>query len=231
MAINFGGEQKQKEGGQGPIPKGSKVKVALTIREPKEGKADPQDGTVTVFKSGLKGLDLEFEVIGGSFEGKTIWENWFLPVGFQTVALTKGQTGACNGSGAKMRAAVEATRNIHPDDPAGNRSIESWYDLDGLEFAVKVGIETPKPGDKYINNNILKVLSIDDEDFATVMAGGEVLTDVPIPSLPEAPAAATPQAAAPAWAPPTTKAPAAPTAPTTPQAPATQPNRPAWARK
>lgn len=192
--IDLGQAGQQKEGVRGPIPPKSIVKVKMEIRKPK--KSDPQDPAVTIFKSGLKGLDCEFTVVGGQFEGVRIWENWFLPPSMQTVTLTKGQEGACNGSFAKARAVVEAARNLDPADPAANRSINSWFDLHSLEFPVKVGVDNPRPGDQYLNNNIMKVLTPVDDHFREVMGGVDVITDSPLPDIPPAPQNSTPPAAA-----------------------------------
>ncbi len=180
--IDLGQAGQQKEGARGPIPPKSIVKVKMEIRKPK--KSDPQDPAVTIFKSGLKGLDCEFVVVGGRFEGVKIWENWFLPPSMQTITMTKGQEGMCNGSFAKARAVIEAARNLDPADPAANRSIQSWFDLHGLEFPVKVDVDTPKMGDQYLNNKIAKVLTLTDDSFKEVMAGGEVITDNPFPEIP-----------------------------------------------
>ncbi|MBM9615256.1 hypothetical protein JWJ90_13300 [Desulfobulbus rhabdoformis] len=181
--INLGDAPEQKESTGGPIPPKSSVKVRIEVREPK--KKDEQDPCVFIASTGLKQLDLEFEVIGGQFEGVRIWEYWSLPPSMQTINLTKGQEGACNGSFAKMRGAIEASRNLDPADPNANRDIQSWYDLNGLEIPVRVGIDKPKPGDLYINNKISKVLVPGDKEFELVMSGGEVITEEPIPSIPE----------------------------------------------
>lgn len=190
--IDLGQAGQQKEGVRGTIPPQSIVKVRIEIRKPK--KPDPQDPAVTVFKSGLKGLDCEFTVVSGQFEGVRIWENWFLPPSMQTISLTKGQEGACNGSHAKARAVIEAARNLDPADPAANRTIQSWFDLHSLEFPVKVGVDTPKPGDQYLNNNIMKVLTPVDEHYTAVMGGGEVISDKPLPEIPPAPPSSGPPA-------------------------------------
>lgn len=190
--IDLGQAGQQKEGVRGTIPPQSIVKVRMEIRKPK--KPDPLDPAVTVFKSGLKGLDCEFTVVSGQFEGVRIWENWFLPPSMQTISLTKGQEGACNGAFAKARAVIEAARNLDPADPAANRTIQSWFDLHSLEFPVKAGVDTPKPGDQYLNNNIMKVLTPGDEHYTTVMGGGEVISDKPLPEIPPPPQSSAPPA-------------------------------------
>lgn len=223
--INLSEAPEQKDGVKGPVPPKSIVKVKMEIRQPK--KPDASDPAVTVFKSGLKGLDCEFTIIGGQFDGVRIWENIFLPPGMQSITLTKGQTGACNSGFSKARAIVEAARNLDPADPAANRTIQSWFDLHGLTFPVKVGIDTPKPGDLYINNNILKIITMADEHYAEVMAGGEVVTSEPIPEIPAATASAPPAQPGAAWwggaKDPQASAPATNTPPT-------PSNVPAWAK-
>ncbi len=193
--INLNDAEPQKERVYGPIPAKSLVKVKLEIRQPKAGKADADDPAVTVYSSGLKGLDCEFTVTGGKFEGVRIWENLFLPPAFQTIDLSKGQAGICNSSYSKMRAMVEAARGLDPNDPAADRNLASWFDLHGLEIPVKVGMNKIEPGDEFINNNISKVLTPDAANFKTVMAGGEAISDEPIPELGNKPAQHDPGAA------------------------------------
>lgn len=184
--IDLGQAGEQKEiGTNGPIPPKSVVKVRMALRKPKS--PDSQDPSVNIFKSGLKGLDCEFTVIGGHFDGLRIWENWFLPPSMQTITLSKGQEGVCNGSFAKERAVIEAARSLDPEDPAANRSISTWFDLHGLEFPVKVGIDKPKPGDQYLNNTLLKVITTTDEHYKEVMGGVDHITSEPIPELPAVP--------------------------------------------
>lgn len=226
MAINLGEASEQKEVGGGPVPKGSIVKVKMEIRKPKT--ADPQDPAVTIFKSKLKGLDCEFTVVAGKFEGTRIWENLFLPPAMQTITLTKGQEGVCNGSFAKCRAVIEAARNLDPDDPAANRTINSWFDLHGLEFPVKVGIDKPKPGDQYINNNISKVVTPKDENFTEVMGGSEIITDEPFPEIPQQASSSQQGGGQPAWGQNAAPPPNDTDAP--PEKPAQQKNVPAWAQ-
>lgn len=92
------------------------------------------------------------------------------------------------------RAAVPVYQHYNPADPAANRTIQSWFDLHSLEFPVKVGVDTPKPGDQYLNNNIMKVLTPGDEHYTTVMGGGEVISDKPLPEIPPAPQSSAPPA-------------------------------------
>ena len=181
--IDLGIARKQREIVAGPIPPRSLVRVKLKIRKPK--KADPNNEAITVYSTGLLGLDMEMTVTDGQYEGVKIWENWFLHPELQKISLTKGQEGVCQDGFAKCRAAIEATRRLDPDDPNANRKIQSLFDLHGLEVPVKVGIDTPKPGGQYINNKILQILTINDENFENIMGGGEVISNEPIPKIPE----------------------------------------------
>ena len=115
----------------------------MEIRKPK--KADDEDPCVTVFKTGLKGLDCEFVVSTGTYQGLKIWENLFLPPDMQTISLSKGQEGKCKGDFAKLRGIIDAVRGLDPNGD-GNRSINSWWELNGLEFPVRAGIQKPKKG-------------------------------------------------------------------------------------
>lgn len=192
MGINFNEAPEQKVCGGVPIPPRSVVKVAMKIRQPAGQKAHAQSHMITVYKTGLLGLDCEFVVEAGTFEGCKIWENVFLRPQFQEIKLTKGQEGICHRGDGLLRAIIEAARNIQPSDnsqPATQaRMINDWSDFDGMEFGVMVGVDTPKPGDQYVNNTIIRVITPDQDEYQTVMAGGEIVSDRPIPEIPAAPA-------------------------------------------
>jgi len=188
MNLDFNDAPEQSE--RGAIPEDSVVKVRLTIRRPKQEYASPDNPDLFQARSGLVGLDCEFEVIGGSFNGRPMWDNLWLPPHMQNIPLEKKQKGACEGCAAKMRAILEAARGINPkdqSDPARNaRRIGSWEDLSGLEFWAKVGIEPPKAGARYVNNNIKKIITMDMPEYRQVMTNGEIITDKPVPAIPMA---------------------------------------------
>lgn len=188
--IDFGGTPEQKGRGNGPIPAKSIVKIKMTIREPSGSKVFEKHPLITKFSSGLLGLDCMFEVVTGTFENCKIYENWFLRPEFQAISLTKGQEGICRGSDAKMRAIIEASRGINPTDgsPAAiqARKINDWADFQGMEAPAKIGVDKPNAGDQYINNNIMRIVTIDREEYQTVMSGGEIISDIPIPEIPAA---------------------------------------------
>jgi hypothetical protein len=190
MGINFNEAPEQKVGGGGPIPPRSVVKVAMKIRQPSQQKAHAQSHMITVYKTGLIGLDCEFVVSDGTFEGCKVWENIFLRPQFQEINLSRGQEGICHRGDGLLRAIIEAARNIQPTDtsqPATQaRMINDWADFDGMAFGIMVGVDTPKPGDQYINNTIIRVITPDQDEYQTVMAGGEIVSGKPIPEIPAA---------------------------------------------
>lgn len=203
MAIDFNQSEEQRDS-EGAIPQGSMVKVRMSIRQPQVAGTDP------MLKLSKKGdcemLDCEFEVIAGQFVTRKIWNNFIID------GANDGHKKAGKISMRTMRAIVEAVRGISPKDhtPAAcqARVLGQWADLQGVEFGVVVGVELPKAGDKYVNNEIKRILTVDDEAYPNIMAGGEIITDAPIPEIPQGG-----QTAAPGWAAPTKPASAAPAAP------------------
>lgn len=189
MGIDFNNSPEQKTGNGGAIPPKSIVKVRLEIREPSGTKISSDHPLVTIFGTGLIGFDCVFEVIAGTYNENKIYENLFFRPDFQSIQLTTGQTGICNGSDGKMRAMIEASRGIDPGDGGQAaitaRMIQDWSDFQGMEFPVLVGIKKQKVDDQYINNNIMRIITPEDDDYQTVMGGGEVISKLPLPATPE----------------------------------------------
>lgn len=192
MVIDFNGEEQQKSGASGPIPEDSVVKVRLHLRQPKpEARAGNHPLVLRTKGSNggapMFGLDAECEVLSGTFAGLRFWENIWLPMGMQQ-GLNDRQATAVQIAGRKLRGITEAVRNVQPDDTspraAQARRLNDWAELNGMEFGVVVGIKPPKAGDKYVNNNIKRIVTPDHKDYAMVMAGGERITDKPIPAIP-----------------------------------------------
>ncbi|MBT4876342.1 MAG: hypothetical protein HOJ48_01150 [Desulfobacula sp.] len=186
--IDFNNAPAQKTGG-GTIPPKSVVLLKMTIREPSSNKAYEHHPLITMYSSGLLGLDCQFDVECGTFEGNKIWENLFLCPEFQTIQMTKGQKGICEGSFAKLRAIIEAARGIDPNDSApasvNARNINDWVDFQGMRFPGMMGITKPKSGDVYLNNSLMRVITMEKEDYSVVMGGGEYISDLPLPAIPE----------------------------------------------
>ena len=183
MAINLGGAGPQREGA-GSIPPSSIVRVCCELRE---ASGEFTTGHPLVFRarSGLQGLDIIFHVNAGQFEGRKIYESFWIPPFLQDIELSAGQAGSCRDGHSKIQAMVEACRGIHPDEVNdAARSINDWSDLNGMVFPVKVGA---KVDGEYIKNNILRIIGLDkEEEYNTVMNGGEYITDKPLPVIPAA---------------------------------------------
>lgn len=167
------------------IPPDSIVKVRLEIQQPEDKKISLKSPALSVSEKGNHYLTFFAEVAHGSFEGKKIYCMYTVDMDVQNDKTQK----AINNSKATIRAMLEASRNINPKDPstqaAQARIISSWFDLDGLEFPAKIGIKPIKAGDQYINNEIIKIITPDMPEYSIVMGGGEIITEKPIPKLPE----------------------------------------------
>ncbi|MFP5223141.1 MAG: hypothetical protein ACLGSA_12695 [Acidobacteriota bacterium] len=198
---------------RGAIPPESIVLVRLNLRTPKAGKAQGSHALLTRASSGMEYLDCEFEVVSGTYTGRKMWNNMNL---LGTIS-TDGQKKAVDITKRMLRAIMEATRGFRPDDasPAAveARKLQSLDVLQGLMFGVKIGVEKPMDGDRYVNNNIKRIITPDHEFYATVMQGGEFISDKPVPEIPQAAGGPSPS-----WAAPGTQAPnAAPAAPAAPR--------------
>lgn len=185
--LNFNNAEEQKEvgSGNGPIPPKSIVKVKMTVREPSEKKRSNIHQVLTVSATNTSNhfLDCEFEVVAGTYEGLKIWQNY----------VVSGSEKATNISMSFLRAVLESARGIQPTDSSPQatqaRQLNDWRDFTGMEFPVLVGVKKPKSGDLYINNDIMRAITPDKPEYQAVMAGGEVISELPIPEIPGAPAA------------------------------------------
>ena len=183
--IDLSQEQEQKSA-YGPVPSGSRVLVRITIEKPKYASQD--DELVAMAKTGLLQLFCRLEVAAGSYEGVAWYENITLPSRAQNISLTEGQQKACGSGGRTLRAIVEAVRAVDPKDKspeAGRkRVLNSWSDLDGMEFPARLGISREpyegKDGRLYWSNTLGRILPCTDKEYQEVMNGGEFITDGPV---------------------------------------------------
>ncbi len=148
------------------IPKGTQALVRMAIKPGgyddaskgwTGGYATASDETGAVF------LSCEFVLLTGPFAKRKIWSN----VGLHS---NKGPTWAQMGR-SFIKAVLNSSRNIHPDDvspEAGRaRQIRSFGDLDGAEFAARIGIE--KDGQGEYRNIIRLVIEPDHKEYADLM--------------------------------------------------------------
>lgn len=191
--LDFNGAEVQKEGGAGAIPPDSIIPFKMTIRPPKAGKEGNSHAVFCKSDKGNEYIDVEFEALG-TFAGRKIWQNFTL-VGSEQAAAISMRT---------LRAIIESARGIAPSDSsptaAAGRQLSDWLDFNSMTFLAKVGCKlekSNKDGITYINNEIKRVITPDDAEYAA----GESISDKPLPVVPDsvaAPAAASP-AAAPEW--------------------------------
>src|SRR3954468_14942613 len=139
MPIDFSDAATQS--GNTLIPKNTIARLHLSIRPGGHG----EGGWLRMNKAGnALMLDCEFTVAEGEYARRKFW-------GLFTVdGETEGQQKAVEISRSNIRAILESARNVKPSDAtpeaASKRRIESWGDLDGLEFIGIVGIEEDKTG-------------------------------------------------------------------------------------
>lgn len=183
--IDLSQEQEQKSA-YGPVPSGSRVLVRITIEKPKYASQD--DELVAMAKTGLLQLFCRLEVAAGSYEGVAWYENITLPSRAQNIRLTEGQQKACGSGGRTLRAIVEAVRAVDPKDKSqqadSKRILNSWSDLDGMEFPARLGISKEpyegKDGRLYWSNTLGRILPCTDKEYQEIMNGGEFITDGPV---------------------------------------------------
>lgn len=83
---------------------------------------------------------------------------------------------------------MEAVRCVDPKDksPEADRKrvLNSWSDLDGMEFPARLGISKEpyegRDGRMYWSNTLGRILPCTDKEYQEVVNGGEVITDGPV---------------------------------------------------
>lgn len=150
------------------IPKGTIVPLRMTIKP--GGHDDHSQGwtggyATESFDTGAVYLACEFVVTGGPFAKRKMWSN----VGLHS---KKGPTWGQMGR-SFIRAALNSSRNVHPQDntpqAAAARRINSFADLDGIEFIARVDVEKDAKGE---DRNVVKLaIEPDHKDYAALMGG------------------------------------------------------------
>lgn len=211
LDFNDAGEQSS---GLGVIPPNSCVVVSLHIVMPNAGFSGSEPELTRSRNSSMEFLSTELVVESGKYAGAKVYHRFNLGG-----AQTSGQKKAIDISRAQIRAIIESHRRIDPADasPAATqaRRINSYGDLEGMRFAVKVGCEasnTPKKSDPehyYVNNVLLRVLTRKDPELAQMaQPPHELISPDPVPEYPVNPQSCAPAGPAPNWAAPGAPAPA-----------------------
>ena len=189
------------------IPKGTIVPLRMSIKP--GGHDDHSQGwtngyATQSFDTGAVYLSCEFVVTAGPFAKRKMWSN----IGLQSAkGPTWGQMGR-----SFIRAALNSARNVNPLDnspqAAAARRINSFADLDGIEFIARVDVEKDSKGE---DRNVVKIaIEPDHKDYAALMGvapkavtgGGNSGTPAQVAPSFAAPARSAPAAVSgkPAWA-------------------------------
>ncbi len=175
LNLNDAAEQSK---GSRVLPPMSKVLVRLTIQTPTADSVGSSP-ELTRRAIGLEQLSTTLEVVTGSFTGAYFYHNFNI-----AGASTDGHYKAIDISMRHIRALVEAARGVSPKDASPHatqcRMLQSWSELHGLIFPVQVDCKESEKG--YINNIMKSVITVDDADYQTLLQGGEIITDKPIPT-------------------------------------------------
>ena len=153
------------QGGFDLIPRGISVPVRMTIKP--GGHDDHTQGwtggyATQSFDTGAVYLACEFVVTDGPFAKRKMWSN----VGLHS---PKGPTWGQMGR-SFIRAVLNSARNVQPQDnspqAAAARRIDSFADLDGIEFLARVDVEKDGKGD---DRNVVKVaIEPDHKDYVPI---------------------------------------------------------------
>ncbi|KRR21324.1 hypothetical protein CQ14_06655 [Bradyrhizobium lablabi] len=99
------------------------------------------------------GLDIEFTVVGGTYDKRKFWSFWVLE------GVTDGHQKAADISAGRIRAVLESARGVRPDDQSDEakaaRRLNDFSELDGIRFIGKIGIERAEEGSRYKDKNVL----------------------------------------------------------------------------
>ena len=156
------------QGGFDLIPRGTIVPVRMTIKP--GGHDDPSQGwtegyATQSFETGSVYLACEFVVTAGPFAKRKMWSN----VGLLS---RKGPVWSQMGR-SFIRAVLNSSRGVHPQDNSPQasiaRRINSFEDLDGIEFIARVDVEKDGKGD---DRNVVKIaIEPDHKDYAVLRSG------------------------------------------------------------
>lgn len=173
MNMDFNDAEPQRD--FSPMPVGTLVKVYLQIRPGSVG----DGGMLTQSRSSdAQYLSGELTVTCGPFKNRKIWQNFTVSGG---KVNEQGQSIAAGITRSTIRAMLNSASNVRPDDDSDRarqaRTISSYRDLDGLEFAAKLGIQKGNDGFQD-RNTIAAVIEPDHKDYTAIMSGDGVVAAV-----------------------------------------------------
>lgn len=169
MSFDFGNAATQS--GNTLIPKNTIARLVMSLRPGGHG----EGGWLRQNKAGnALMLDCEFTVAEGEFARRKFWSL------FTVEGETEGQQKAVEISRSNIRAILESARNVKPSDLSADaaikRRINSWGDLDGIEFIGIIGVEEDKTGQYGDKNRLSAAVTPDRKEYKQFSKGG---ADVP----------------------------------------------------
>lgn len=171
--------------GSSLIPPKSKVLVGLIIEAPASDRVGSYPELNRSQNSSLEYLNVTLEVLSGTYKGKQIYHNFNVHG-----ASTEKQQKAIDISMAQLRALVEAHNHISPKDTSPTaqkaRMLNSYSELNGKIFPIEVKCTekfSQKSGDTFIINELRSIITTEDDSYAMLMNGGELISDEPIPQV------------------------------------------------
>ena len=163
----------------GLIPDKTIAKIIMII------KSNEEDALTQSKTSEAKFLDCEFTVLSGKFENRKFWQNMMVSGGKKD-KNDKSISG--NITRSTLRAILESSRNIKPDDASKNavaaRQVSNFWDFNEMEFVGKIKIKKAKKNSGYDDKNELAVvITPDKSEYQIIMSGGEVKTEEKKPAV------------------------------------------------
>jgi hypothetical protein len=153
MSLDFNTANEQRSGDL--MPDGTIVPVQLMIRPGNAG----EGGWLKPSSTGSEGLDCEFTVLDGPHAKRKFWQ--LLTVKGET----EGQKKAAQISASTLRAMIESAFGINPKDQSqqanAKRILDSYGDLNGLRFSVRLG--TRKGDGVYKDKNVIAAVITPDQ--------------------------------------------------------------------
>lgn len=155
------------QGGFDLIPKGTEAVVRMSIKP--GGYDDPDMGWTGGYataseETGAVFLSCEFVLLSSPYAKRKVWSN----VGLHS---NKGPTWGQMGR-SFIKAVLNSSRGIHPDDHSPKalraRQIRGFAELDGVEFAARIGVEKDSKGE--LRNLIRLVIEPDNKSYSELMA-------------------------------------------------------------
>lgn len=179
--INLGSysseEKSQQPSVRGPVPEGSMVGVTVSVRDSQYG--DAVEPYIVVARSGLRRLNLCFEVACGTYKGVRWTEGITLPKEYQTIDMTAGQSKSADIGARQLCSLWDASHGIRGGDTSqeanAKRNIKSWSDFTNLKCFVRVGVQDGKDGRKY--NCLSGVVGVSSDNYAKLKEKLEIIEE------------------------------------------------------